>query len=112
MVPTSNLGLTRSGIAMKHISRITAAVALLAFSSGLALAQHQDDRRYHQGQGHDWHQGERVDHDEWRHSRVVDYRHEHLRPPPRGYEWRYYDGRYILAAIATGVIADIILNAR
>jgi Ni/Co efflux regulator RcnB len=42
---------------------------------------------------------------------VVDYRHHHLRPPPRGYHYVRDDrGDIILAAIATGLIASIILS--
>ena len=33
-----------------------------------------------------------------------------LRKPPGGYEWRNVDGDYVLGAIATGVIADMLLN--
>ena len=32
-------------------------------------------------------------------------------PPPPGHRWiRYPDGRYMLVAIATGIIADILLG--
>jgi len=34
----------------------------------------------------------------------------HLRPPPRGYEWVNSNGQFILLAVTTGVIADILLN--
>jgi Ni/Co efflux regulator RcnB len=50
--------------------------------------------------------------EDWQRGDRVDYRAHHLRAPRRGYEWREVDGRFILGAIATGVIADIILNAR
>jgi Ni/Co efflux regulator RcnB len=63
----------------------------------------------------DWRRGGRVAHEDWdrgRHIDYRDYREHHLRQPPRGYEWREIDGRFVLAVIATGVIADIILNAR
>jgi Ni/Co efflux regulator RcnB len=41
----------------------------------------------------------------------VDYRYAHLRPPPYGYHYVRDDrGDIILAAIATGLIASIILN--
>lgn len=41
---------------------------------------------------------------------VYDYHRHHLRPPPRGYYW-YRDGNdYLLAAIATGLILDVIIN--
>jgi len=39
-----------------------------------------------------------------------DYDRYHLRPPPRGYEWVNNNGQFILLAIGTGVIADILLN--
>ena len=32
-----------------------------------------------------------------------------LRRPPSGYEWRLVDGNYVLAAVATGVIASIVV---
>jgi Ni/Co efflux regulator RcnB len=42
---------------------------------------------------------------------VDDYHHYHLRQPPRGHRWiRTDDGRFILVAIATGIIADILLH--
>jgi Ni/Co efflux regulator RcnB len=46
----------------------------------------------------DWNRGERID-----------YRHYHLQEPPRGYEWREVDGNYVLAAVATGLIASTII---
>jgi len=40
---------------------------------------------------------------------VPDYRVYHLAPPPRGYRWiRPPDGRFILVAAATGLIAEIL----
>jgi Ni/Co efflux regulator RcnB len=71
-----------------------------------------DHRGDHWGDHGDWRRGGRIDRDDWRRGDVVDYRMHHLRRPPRGYEWREIDGRYVLAAVATGVIADIILNGR
>lgn len=42
---------------------------------------------------------------------VHDYAPYGLRHPPRGYHWRRSDaGDFLLVAIATGIIADIILN--
>ncbi|MBP7704293.1 MAG: RcnB family protein [Caulobacter sp.] len=41
---------------------------------------------------------------------VYDYGRYGLRPPPRGYYW-YRDGSdYLLAAVATGLILDVIIN--
>jgi len=40
---------------------------------------------------------------------VPDYRVYHLAPPPRGYRWiRPPDGRFILVAATTGLIAEIL----
>ena len=41
---------------------------------------------------------------------VVNPRHHHLSPPPRGHHWVQVGGDYVLVAIATGIIANIILN--
>ena len=41
---------------------------------------------------------------------VTDYRAYHLNPPPRGQQWVQVGSDYVLVAIATGLIANIILN--
>lgn len=41
---------------------------------------------------------------------VDDWRGHHLSAPPRGYHWVQTGGDYVLAAIATGIIASILLN--
>jgi Ni/Co efflux regulator RcnB len=42
---------------------------------------------------------------------VYDWRRYDLREPPRGYRWvRSDNGDYLLVAIATGVIVDLLLN--
>jgi Ni/Co efflux regulator RcnB len=41
---------------------------------------------------------------------IRDWKARHLRRPPRGYHWVSVNGDYVLAAIATGVIADLLLN--
>jgi Ni/Co efflux regulator RcnB len=46
----------------------------------------------------------------YRHYYVQDYGYYGLRPPPRGYRWVYADGNFVLMALATGLIADVILN--
>jgi Ni/Co efflux regulator RcnB len=115
---------------MKKLGIFAAALTILAGSCGLATAQQRDDQRRlqgpamgdHRGEDHrggdhaDWHRGGRIAHEDWnrgRHINYRDYRQYHLRQPPRGYEWREIDGRFVLAVIATGVIAEIIiLNAR
>lgn len=48
----------------------------------------------------------------YRQSRYVvrDYRTYALTPPPRGYHWVHADNTFILAAIASGVVASIVLS--
>ncbi len=41
---------------------------------------------------------------------VSDYRPHHLPPPPRNHRWVQVGTDYVLVAIATGIIANIILN--
>jgi Ni/Co efflux regulator RcnB len=42
---------------------------------------------------------------------VTDWRRDHLREPPRGYHWvRSDDGDFLLVAVTTGVIMDILLH--
>ena len=43
---------------------------------------------------------------------VSDWRGHHLSPPPRGYYWVQQGGDYLLVAIATGIIAQLLLNSR
>lgn len=106
---------------MKFI-RNTIAVSTLAafmFTSGLAFAQHDDHHDHHQDhyQDHhqryvhhkDWRRGAHMRREDWNRGERIDYRHYHLHAPPRGYEWREVDGNYVLAAIATGVIASVIV---
>lgn len=59
----------------------------------------------------DWHKGERLPAEYRDHNYVVDDWHEHgLQAPPRGYQWVGVNGDYVLAAIATGVIANVLLS--
>ena len=63
------------------------------------------------GPDHSFRRGERLPSRYRNHQYVVNnYREHHLRPPPRGYHWVQTGGDYVLAAIATGVIADLIIN--
>ncbi len=40
---------------------------------------------------------------------VSDYRRYGLRAPPRGYRWHHVNDQYVLAAVATGLIASVII---
>ena len=104
-----------------HILALAAtALATGAAGSAYAYPDHGHDRDWanqHSGWGHDrgagyhWQRGERMGYNDWSRARRVDYRQHHLNAPPRGYEWRESNGQYVLAAVATGVIASIILNS-
>ena len=97
---------------MKRLVSAALAAAMLASLAGAAVAQDRDHHDNGPAQSHhqDWHKGGRVDHDEWSRGQRVNYRTQHLRKPPRGYEWRNVNGDYVLGAIAIGVIADMLLN--
>ncbi len=66
--------------------------------------------RAHVGRPH-WSRGDRLYRD-YRGSKyyVNDWRRYNLRRPPRGYRWVRVDNDYILVAITTGIIMDIIMN--
>ena len=120
---------------MKRIVCVTAAAALMLGAAGAAAAQSNYNDRDHRGDyshpqrgdnrsGYDnrdnhggyvhhseWRRGHRMSQNDWRRGQRVDYRSHHLRAPPRGYEWREVDGNYVMAAIATGLIASIIANS-
>jgi Ni/Co efflux regulator RcnB len=124
---------------MKRFLTASVAVLILAGSAGAASAQdhrrdynnngHYDnrDRAYDQGR-HDqaraedrqdrreyrrWAKGQRLD-SRYRGNTyyVSDYRARGLRQPPRGYRWQKVDNQYVLAAVATGLIASVILANR
>jgi Ni/Co efflux regulator RcnB len=122
---------------MKTLGTLTKVVALAALvvSSG-AMAQygpdHRDDRRDdrdHRGPGpgpvmergrgpefhgdyhRRWSRGDRLP-PEYRNRQYVieDYRPYNLSPPPRGYQWISVNSDFVLAAIATGVVASVVLG--
>ena len=80
--------------------------------------EHQDFREGRQAdrrgypQPHDqWRRGDRVPPEYRSRNYVVDdWRLRRLRPPPRGYQWIGVGGDYVLAAVATGVIAQIVVG--
>ena len=122
---------------MKRLIITTLAATLLAGTalSGTAMAagQYRDDHRYDQRHDsrYDRHddrrdhrydrRDERRDYRRWQRGQrldaryrgngyyVSDYRRHGLRAPPRGYRWQRVDDSYVLAAIATGLIASVII---
>ncbi len=74
---------------------------------------HNDERRKGRGAGpnHEYYRGDRLP-AEYRHRNYVvnDWRGHHLSAPPRGYQWVQSGSDYVLIAIATGIIAQLLLN--
>ncbi|MGA8529263.1 MAG: RcnB family protein [Acidobacteriaceae bacterium] len=98
---------------MKPFVRTIVIPTLALTLAGLPVfaQDHHDDQHNNQHYVHhqEWHKGARISHDDWNRGETVDWHSHHLRQPPRGYEWRQVDGNYVLAAVATGVIASVII---
>ncbi len=71
------------------------------------------DRRDERGAGpnHAFHRGDRLP-PEYRNRQYVvnNWREHRLSPPPRGYQWVQTGGDYVLAAIGTGIILQLLLG--
>ncbi len=63
------------------------------------------------GPGHDLYRGRRLP-EQYRSRQYVvdDWRGYGLRQPPRGYHWVQTGGDYVLVALTTGIILDVLLN--
>lgn len=81
-----------------------------------AYNQERDDRRARQdgrgaGPDHRFYRGERMPAQYRSHQYVVNDWHSHrLSAPPRGYHWVQTGSDYVLVAIATGIILQLILS--
>ena len=123
------------GIPMRKLLCTTFAAMVLLTNAGAAFAQGYQERgdehrqeerrpeerraepqrapehRYSTVQEHNgWRRGQPMGREEWGRGRPLDWRGYGLREPPYGYEWRDVGGVFILGAIATGIVADILLN--
>lgn len=98
------------------MNRIGKALALAALagvlSSGAGFAQDHHDNDHHDNHAYvkhqEWKKGYHMRHEDWDRGERIDYRQYHLRRPPAGYEWRLVDGNYVMAAVATGIIASVV----
>jgi Ni/Co efflux regulator RcnB len=74
---------------------------------------HNEERSRGRGAGpnHEYYRGDRLP-VEYRHRQYVvdDWRSHNLSAPPRGYHWIQSGNDYILIAVATGIIAQLMLN--
>ena len=101
----------------------SAVIAMSLTMPGFAFAQGMGDQNNRSrdehaqqnergaGPNHAYHRGDRLPAAE--HSKryeVNDWHSRNLRQPPKGQHWVRSGNDYVLAAIATGVIADIVLN--
>jgi Ni/Co efflux regulator RcnB len=114
---------------MKKILSAAVALSVLAGTAGVASAapysgryeQNRYESRYdgrydsryergdHRGHRKQWRKGGRIDRNDWARSKRYDYRRHGLRSPPRGYEWRQTNtGEILLAAVATGLILELL----
>ena len=112
---------------------ITAAVMALSLTAGSSAFAQNYDRHddHHDNRGHVDQRDHRPDHHdergagphhefyrgghlspEYRHRQYVvdNWRAHHLSAPPRGYHWVQTGPDYVLVAITTGLIANIILG--
>ncbi|MEO6918526.1 MAG: RcnB family protein [Collimonas sp.] len=81
--------------------------------------QHRDDRGYNDrhrddrgaGPDHAFYRGQRLP-PQYRDRQYVvdDWRGHHLNAPPRGYHWVQTGGDYVLVAISTGIILQLLLG--
>jgi len=121
---------------MKIETAISAVLAMSLATGGIAFAQdrgdrndrsrkehlqsadqhddrHNDRRPSERGVGpnHQFRRGDRLP-VEYRHRNHVvnDWRGRHLNAPPRGYYWVQSGADYVLVAVATGIILQILLN--
>ena len=85
-------------------------ISSVLMSGGAVIAQdHRDNHTYVR---HDeWHKGAKINHDDWNRGEQVDWHAHNLQAPRRGYEWREVDGNFVLAAVATGLIATTIIDS-
>ncbi|GHH48582.1 MULTISPECIES: RcnB family protein [Gammaproteobacteria] len=105
---------------MKRVLASMLAVAMLS-GSGLAFADPPPHAGGHgnahgdkgkgppPGQVKRWQKGDRLPRDH-RGVYVSDYARYGLKPPPPGHQWRRVDNDYVLVAVATGIIASVILG--
>ena len=108
---------------MNRKSVFTTIIAMSLTTAGIALAQERDDRGRNEqqaqqqerergaGPNHAYHRGDRLPAEEHTNRDVVDdWRGHNLNATPNGYHWVQSGNDYVLAAIATGVIADLLLS--
>ena len=73
--------------------------------------RHLPNPRYYNARGPEFRRGHHIPHEyRGRQYVVTDYRSHRLYAPPRGQQWVQVGGDFVLVAIATGLIAHLVLN--
>jgi len=76
--------------------------------SNMAMPHQATPMQHTAYSGHAWHNGDRYNGS--RHT-VSNWQYYHLRQPPAGYEWVQDGNQFVLIAVTSGIIADVIANA-
>lgn len=87
---------------------VTSLLLAMAVTTANMQAIADDHDGHHYVHHEEWKKGARMHDEDWKRGAHVEYKERHLRAPPHGYEWREVDGNYVLAAVATGVIASVV----
>jgi Ni/Co efflux regulator RcnB len=106
---------------MKTLLIVATSLSLLGAAAAQAQPQGYDNNRDHRvaptpvrghadnGRHTGWARGQRLPQEYRGGSYVVtDWRARHLRQPARGYRWVRVDNNYVLASVATGLIANVL----
>jgi Ni/Co efflux regulator RcnB len=95
------------------MKRFLISALALSLLGGAAFADEHDYYRHDEQHHHDrvhWSKGDRY---AGHYVEVTDWRGHHLRRPPHGYHWvQTDDGDFVLVAVSTGIILDLMLNGR
>lgn len=104
-------------VVLSTVMAISLSMAGIAFAEGNGDQQNRGRDEHAQqnergaGPNHSYHKGDRLPAKEHTKQYVVnDWHSRNLRQPPKGYHWVRSGDDFVLAAIATGVIADILLS--
>src|SRR5512140_2712551 len=81
------------------------------YDSGDYRTDYGNEHYYYGARGPEWRRGGYIPHQYRSRQYVVeDWRGHHLNQPPRGYQWVQVGGDYVMVAIATGIIVQLMLN--
>ncbi|RMX03627.1 hypothetical protein D8I35_16625 [Corticibacter populi] len=76
-------------------------------------AQRQQDAGRGAGPQHNYRRGDRLPPDQrTRHAVVDNWRAYHLSAPPRGHQWVQVGSDFVLIAVASGIITQLVLSNR